>query len=112
VHVDCGEAPDELPQKWADVVEKPARAAGLPAPVLVVLHSRFRFIIRPILDYVLGLQAEHPDRNVAVVVPELVETRWYYSLLHNNRSAILKALLLFKGNQRTAVINIPWYLTS
>ena len=52
------------------------------------------------------------NRNVAVVVPELVETRWYYSLLHNNRSAILKALLLFKGNQRTAVINIPWYLTS
>jgi hypothetical protein len=48
---------------------------------------------------------------VAVLLPELVESRWYYSLLHNNRSTILRALLLFKGHQRTTVINIPWYLS-
>jgi hypothetical protein len=47
---------------------------------------------------------------VAVLLPELVESRWYYSLLHNNRSTILRALLLFRGHQRTTVINIPWYL--
>ena len=76
-----------------------------------MISSRFRFVIQPIIDHILNLQANHPDRNVAVVVPELVENRWYYSLLHNNRSTILKALLLFKGNQRTIVINIPWYLS-
>ncbi len=110
VHVECGEETDQLAQTWAELVEAPARSAGLPAPTLVVLPSRFRFVLRPIVEHILDLQAEHPDRHVAVVVPELVENRWYYRLLHNNRSAILKALLLFKGNQRTGVITIPWYL--
>jgi hypothetical protein len=45
-----------------------------------------------------------------VLIPQLVESHWYYSLLHNNRSAILQALLFFKGNQRTSVIYIPWHL--
>jgi hypothetical protein len=111
VHVECGEAPDVLSQKWSELVEAPARSAGLPAPPLVVLTSPFRFVIRPIVDYVLRLESDHPDRNVAVVVPEVVESRWYYRLLHNNRSAILKALLLFKGHQRIAVITIPWHLS-
>jgi amino acid transporter len=110
VHVECGEETDQLSQKWTELVEAPARVAGLPAPTLMVITSRFRFVIRPIVDHILTLQADHPDRNVAVVVPELVENRWYYRLLHNNRSSILKTLLLFKGSQRTIIINIPWYL--
>jgi hypothetical protein len=110
VHVDCGEETDLLRQRWAALVEIPATTAGLPAPALVVLTSPFRFVLRPIVEYILKLETDYPARNVAVLVPELVESRWYYSLLHNNRSAILKALLLIKGNQRTAVINIPWYL--
>jgi amino acid transporter len=109
VHVECDET-DRLRQRWTELVETPARASGLPVPSLVLLKSPFRFVIRPILEFILGVQNEAPNRNVAVVVPELVESRWYYRLLHNNRSTLLKALLLFKGNQRTAVITIPWYL--
>jgi hypothetical protein len=30
--------------------------------------------------------------------------------LHNKRAAVLKSLLLLKGNQRIIVINVPWYL--
>jgi hypothetical protein len=33
------------------------------------------------------------------------------NLLHNHRSAALTALLLFQGDKRVTVINIPWYLT-
>jgi hypothetical protein len=62
------------------------------------------------VDYALRLERENPGRQVAVLVPELVERRWYYVLLHNNRSSALKALLLLRGNQRITVINIPWYL--
>jgi len=91
-------------------VEKPAWEAGLKVPELVMLESPFRFVVRPILDYVLALEQANPDRHVAVLIPELVEDRWYYNLLHNNRSTVLKALLLFKGDQRVIVINIPWYL--
>jgi hypothetical protein len=111
VHVECGEETDLLRQQWGPLVEAPAKAAGLPPPALVVLTSPFRFVVRPLVEHILHLETDHPDRNVAVLIPELVENHWYYSLLHNNRAAILKALLLFGGTQRTAVINIPWYLS-
>jgi amino acid transporter len=111
LHIDCGEETENLCQRWGELVERPAREAGLPVPELVLLTSPFRFVIRPILDYVLDLEKEYPDRQVAVLIPELVKSRWYYNLMHNNRSAVLKALLLFKGDQRVMVINIPWYLT-
>jgi hypothetical protein len=75
-----------------------------------VLPSPFRFIVRPILDYSLELEQANPDKTISVLIPELVESRWYYVLLHNNRSQALKALLLISGNQRTTIINIPWHL--
>lgn len=45
-----------------------------------------------------------------MILPELVERRWYHQLLHNKRAAVLKAMLLMKGNARIVVINVPWYL--
>jgi amino acid transporter len=111
LHVECGEETDRLRERWGEIVEAPAKAAGLPAPALIVLQSPFRFIVRPIIEYVLNLETDLPSRNVAVLLPELVESRWYYSLLHNNRSTILRTLLLLRGHQRTTVINIPWYLS-
>jgi hypothetical protein len=83
----------------------------LAVPRLVVLKSPYRFVIRPILDYVLDLEKRNPDRQIAVLTPELVERRWYFKLLHNHRAAALKTLLLFQGDRRITVINIPWYLT-
>ncbi len=67
-------------------------------------------MIRPIVEYVLNLEKANPDRQIAVLVPQLVENRWYYTLLHNNRSQILRTLLLIKGGQRITLIDIPWYL--
>jgi hypothetical protein len=61
---------------------------------------------------VLELEQKNPDREIAVLVPELVVQRWYHYLLHNQRAALLKGLLLLKGNQRIIVIDVPWYLSS
>jgi len=110
VHVDSGQESDTLASQWDDLVEVPSRQAGLAGPGLVVLKSPYRFVIRPILEYVLDLEKTHPRRQIAVLIPELVERRWYLNLLHNHRSAVLKALLLFQGDRRITVINIPWYL--
>ena len=112
LHVDCGEGSKQLRANWSSFVEEPAKKAGLPIPKLVVLNSPYRFIINPILDYVLELEKKNPDREIAVLVPELVVQRWYHYLLHNQRAAWLKALLLLKGNQRIIVIDVPWYLSS
>jgi len=110
LHVECGEETDDLRERFAELVEAPAIEAGLPAPELVVLESPYRFVVRPIVDYSLNLEKNNPAGQVAVLIPELVESRWYYFLLHNNRSEALKALLLFSGDQRITVVNIPWYL--
>ncbi|HTX34441.1 MAG TPA: APC family permease [Bryobacteraceae bacterium] len=109
LHVDDG-VDCKLPSQWASLVEEPARQAGLTPPPLTMVDSPYRFVIRPVLDFVLNLEKKNPHRLIAVLIPELVERRWYYNLLHNHRSAVLKALLLFQGDQRITVINIPWYL--
>jgi hypothetical protein len=45
--------------------------------IMARLNSPYRFIINPIVDYVLDLEEKNHDREVAVLVPELVEERWY-----------------------------------
>ena len=112
VHVDCGEGTSFLRQEWWRFVEEPTRQAGVATPQLVVLPSRYRFILSPIVDHVLEAERTCPNQQVAVLIPELVERHWHHHLLHNKRAAVLKALLLLKCNQRIVVINGPWYLVS
>ncbi len=110
VHVVGDDKTDELRRQWPDVVEAPARAAGLAVPKLVVLDSPYRFIVRPIVQYALDQQLTYPDRNITVLIPELVESHWYHYLLHNNRPEAIRALLLFNGNQRITVVSMPYHL--
>jgi amino acid transporter len=110
VHVESTEVSSEFCKDWTALVEKPFKAAGLNPPELIVLNSPYRFVITPLVDYVLDLSAKNPDRVIAVLVPELVERRWYHYPLHNQRAQALKALLLVRGNQRVITMNVPWYL--
>jgi hypothetical protein len=82
----------------------------LPEPELVTIPSNYRFIITPLMDYILELEEQNPGRKVAVLLPELVVRHWWENALHNQRVQLLKLLLLLKGNQRIVVVNIPWYL--
>ncbi len=109
LHVRC-EKTDHLCSQWSEAVEKPAKMAGLPPPRLVLLASPYRFIVKPIVAYAMQQQTELPDRNITVLIPELVESHWYHYLLHNNRPEAIRALLLFNGNQRIAVVSIPYHL--
>jgi hypothetical protein len=84
--------------------------AGFPPPELVVLRSPYRLVITPLLEYVVQLERKHPNRTISVLVPELVERRWYYYLLHNQRATALKVLLYLDGSGGIVVINVPWYL--
>ena len=110
LHVDSGERTVYLQKQWLDYVERPIQELGIGAPKLVCLKSEYRFILNPIVDYVLQLERANPGRQIAVVIPELVEYRWYYFFLHNQRAAALKALLYLKGSPRITVINVPWYM--
>jgi hypothetical protein len=86
------------------------RAASRSVPQLIALRSPFRYVLYPIVDYVLNVEKETETRKVCVLIPELVVRHWWESMLHNRRSDLLKVVLLLRGNRRIIVINIPWYL--
>jgi len=110
LHVTTEEEANTLRDEWGKYVEDPAKRAGRTPPRLIVLPSPYRLVLRPILDYVLAAEAECPDRQIAIIVPELVEKHWYHYPLHNQRAELLKALLLLHGSDRIVLINVPWYL--
>jgi amino acid transporter len=101
---------DELRACWKSRVEDPLRATGLPVPELVVLRSTYRQVVDPLLGYVRKLAASHPGRFIAVLVPELIEHRWYHYFLHSHTATVLKMMLLFRGGPQVVVISAPWFL--
>jgi hypothetical protein len=105
------EMDDGLERHWRETVEGPLREAGFALPRLVRLHSPYREFFGPLLEHIRSLAATNPRRYVAVVVPELVEGRWYHFLLRSHRPTLLKGLLLLRGGPRVIVINTPWYLS-
>ena len=50
---------------------------GQEPPRLHMLPSPYRFIIVPIVQFVLDLSKQNPGRSIIVVIPELVEDRGY-----------------------------------
>jgi amino acid transporter len=102
---------DDLTDRWAGLVTEPAQKLGVKAPELVVLSSEYRQVIPPLLDHLTELKEKNPDRMIAVVVPELVEQRWYHYMLHNHMASVIKAHLLFRGGPQVVVVNTPWYLS-
>ncbi len=101
---------DELRHDWDRFVARPLLAARQKAPELVAVASPYRRLFTPLIDLVRDLEKRHPGRQIAVIIPELVETKWWQHLLHNQRAAQLKAALLFRGDPNIVVINVPWYL--
>jgi amino acid transporter len=112
VHVANEEETNELRDRWDALVVEPVKKAGGIPPNLVTLPSPYRLVMKPILDYVLDTEAKNPGREIAVIVPELVERHWYHYPLHNQRAEILKAFLLLKGSRRIVLINVPWYINA
>jgi amino acid transporter len=102
----------ELEDSWDHRVCEPAKAAGIVPPKLHVVYSPYRKLYAPLKQTLTELQQANPGRDIAVIVPEMVTTRWYHYLLHNQTAAVIKAYLLFSGFRRVVVINVPWYLST
>ncbi len=97
-------------QEWTRHVERPARDGGLPVPGLIVESSPYRSLLGPLLRLIETLRAKHPGRPVAVMLPQLIEARWWEVLLHTHRERRLRHALLRDGGAEIAVIAIPWQL--
>jgi amino acid transporter len=110
VHVHSEDDGDPLSSCWDEMVLDPLKKQGMQEPELVTIPSSYRFIIAPLMDYILKLEQDNPDRKVAVLLPELVVRHWWENALHGQRVQLLKLLLLLRAKQRVVVVNIPWYL--
>jgi amino acid transporter len=110
LHVDPAEDSELLQQEWAIYVQQSFRAAGKEPPKLHILPSPYRFIVIPVVQFVLDVSKDHPDRSIIVVIPELVEDRWYEYFLHNQRGRLLEWVLLARGNERIFTVSAPWYV--
>ncbi len=111
IHVEPGEHSELLREDWERYVEHPFREAGAEPPKFEILPSPYRFIIIPIVQYILNLSEKNPDRRIVVVIPELVEDRWYEYFLHNQRGRLLEWTLLVRGNERIFTVSSPYYIS-
>ena len=59
----------------------------MPAPKLIVIYSPFRQLYSPLKDAVTDLRNAHPDRDIAVIIPELIGTRWYHFCCTTRRAS-------------------------
>jgi amino acid transporter len=75
---------------------------------LEIIESPYRSFLRPLLVYIDEIDKQRDDDTLVVVLPELVSTRWWHQLLHNQSALRLKATLLFRPG--TVVINVPYHL--
>jgi len=90
-----------LLQEWDE------RNLGVP---LKVLHSPYRELVRPIVDYATAIRRANPRGVVAVYIPEYVVGRWWEQLLHNQTALRLKGRLLFTPG--VMVTSVPYQLRS
>ncbi len=110
LHVEPAEGSDLLQMSWEHYVDRPFRAAGKEAPKLQLLPSPYRFVIIPIVQFILDLSEKNATRSIIVVIPELVEDKWYEYFLHNQRGRLLEWALLARGNDRIFTVSAPWYV--
>ena len=92
---------NKLLQEWDD--------RGIDVP-LKVLHSPYRELIKPIVQYAVEIRRANPRGVVAVFIPEYVVGRWWEQLLHNQTALRLKGRLLFTPG--VMVTSVPYQLRS
>jgi amino acid transporter len=95
------EATNRLLEEWDE------RNLGVP---LKVLHSPYRELVRPIVEYATEIRRSNPRGVVAVYIPEYVVGRWWEQLLHNQTALRLKGRLLFAPG--VMVTSVPFQLRS
>jgi amino acid transporter len=97
-------------ETWRRNIEFPARGHGSPTPRLLLAKTPYRRFLNPLLTEIDRLKNEYPNRLIAIVVPEIIETHWWEFLLHRRKAAKLRAALLHRNDHRVIVVDVPWYI--
>jgi amino acid transporter len=101
----------KLRDEWRANVVQPAGEAGLSHPPrLLILPAEYRAIHEPILRLAHELEVKCGSRLLVVLIPTMIERRWYEFLLHPHWAGQLRSQILKHGGDRLTVMSVPWYL--
>lgn len=89
----------EMREKWAK---------WYPNLELNLVYSKYRTLIRPLLDYITEVEKSNPDTMITIIIPQFVVKKWWHSLLHNQTAIVLKVLLILRKD--IAITTIPFHL--
>lgn len=84
-------------QEWGDGIR------------LEVLHSPYRSILGPLVEYVD--RVDDPDRRdqvVTIVLPQFVPAKWWQNFLHNQTALLIRTIFLFR--REVMVTDVPFRL--
>ncbi|MBI2301531.1 MAG: APC family permease [Armatimonadetes bacterium] len=101
VHVsfDPAEA-EELRRKWG------THGQGVR---LVILHSPYRSLLKPLVQYIEAQTANRqPDEVMTVIVPQFVPSRWWQNFLHMQTATWLRMMLLSRPG--VYVTDVPYHV--
>lgn len=77
---------------------------------LTMVHSPYRDVSTPLIDYIKAHREEHGSEVITIYVPQYIYGHWWEGILHNRRTQrVRNRLLLFPGVEVTLV---PWLLDS
>ena len=75
---------------------------------LEILHSPYRSVMEPLMDYIDSIREKYKDGVITVVLPEFVPSKWWHHLLHNQTALFIKGVLLFKKG--VVSTSVPFHL--
>jgi amino acid transporter len=107
---EAAEEEQRVCRQWNREVELPCQRAGIPAPQLRTVQTPFRDFLDPLLREIDRLKQEYPGRQIAVIVPEVIERHWWEWLLHRRKPSKLISALRSRCDDRVIVVNVPWFL--
>jgi hypothetical protein len=93
------------PEGGAAIQEKWGRwGAGVR---LVVVHSPYRLLVEPLLDYIRQVAAHRQQNEViTIVVPQFVPRRRWHNLLHAQTAMMLRLALVFEPG--IVITSVPY----
>ncbi len=76
----------------------------------MVVSTPYRTFVEPILKAIKKVEKQFPDRPIAVMIPTLIQPRWWQWVLHSGHAHRLRKALEQSDDRKTLVISVPWHL--
>lgn len=80
-----------------------------PGVRLVVVVSRYRTVVKPLLDFINRAESRYGKRKrITVLLPEFITNKWWHRLLHNQSAFRIRTLLLRRKD--VVISTVPFHL--